>query len=235
MIVGNHVHHIGRHCSDTSNGHTGASLGAGSRRIVFDGNVWHDIGRFAPDEGGCSPRTEYYQNHDHGIYVADADEVTIRNNVFYNFARGWPIHRYFSRGSLGRGLVIVNNTFVGANPYRPGQIILASPTEDLRIENNIFYSPQSAALFFENDRFARASVRNNMIFQGAIKVGRSRGVRFEHNWEGVDPRLSGAGDFRLRSESPAIDAGLPLADVTHDADGVTRPQGNGYDLGAYER
>jgi hypothetical protein len=233
MILGNHVHHIGRNCTDTSNGHTGASLGAGTRRVLFDGNVWHDIGRFAPGEHGCSPRTEYYQNHDHGIYVADADDVTIRNNLFYNFTRGWPIHRYFSRGSLARGLVIVNNTFVGANPYRPGQIIVATPTDNLRIENNIFHAPQTAALFLEDLRFGRATVRYNMISDGAIKVGRPRGIRFEHNWEGVDPRLTA--DFRLRPDSPALDAGLPLAEVAHDADGVSRPRGKGYDLGAYER
>jgi hypothetical protein len=29
--------------------------------------------------------------------------------------------------------------------------------------------------------------------------------------------------------------GLPLAGVTHDANGVQRPRGRGYDLGAYER
>jgi hypothetical protein len=29
--------------------------------------------------------------------------------------------------------------------------------------------------------------------------------------------------------------GLALREVTHDADGRPRPQGNGYDLGAYER
>jgi parallel beta helix pectate lyase-like protein len=234
-ILGNHVHHIGRNCTDTSNGRTGASLGASTRRVIFDGNVWHDIGRFAPGEGGCFPKTEYYQNHDHGIYVADADEITIRNNLFYDFARGWPIHRYFSRGSLVHGLVIVNNTFVGANPYRPGQIILASPTNELKIENNIFHSPNSAALLFEDLPFHGALVRYNMIFQGVIKEGRANGVRFEHNWERVDPRLIGTTDFRLRADSPAIDAGLPLAEVTHDADGVARPRGAGYDLGAYER
>jgi parallel beta helix pectate lyase-like protein/pectate lyase-like protein len=233
VITGNHVHHIGRNCTDTSNGHTGASLGAAARRVVFDGNVWHDIGRLAPGEQGCSLKTEYYQNHDHGIYVADADNVVVRNNVFYNFARGWPIHRYFSRGSVVRGLEIVNNTFIGANPYRPGQIILASPTDDLSIENNIFHSPQTAAVFFDTPGLSRAVVRNNLSFPGETRVGRTRGVRFEHNWEGVDPKLTS--DFRLQPDSPAIDAGLPVAGVTHDADGVTRPRGKGYDLGAYER
>jgi hypothetical protein len=234
-IARNHVHHIGRNCTDTRNGRTGASLGAGTRRVTFDGNVWHHIGRYAPGEQGCAPRTEYYQNHDHGIYVADADAITIKNNVFYGFGRGWPIHRYSSREALARGLTIVNNTFVGQNPYRPGHIILASPTEGLRIENNIFHGPQTAALYFENLRFPGASVRHNMIHGAVTKVGRSRGVTFSRNWERTDPRLREVPDFRLRYDSPAIDAGLPLIEVPVDADGVGRPRGAGYDLGAYER
>jgi len=235
MIVGNHVHHIGRNCTDTSNGRTGASLGAGTRRVTFDGNVWHNIGRFAPGERGCLPRTKNYQNHDHGIYVADADEITIMNNVFHAFARGWAIHRYSSAGALSHGLAILNNTFVGQNPYRPGQIILATPTVGVRIENNIFDGPMTGAIYFESLRLNGAAVRNNLARAGSIKVGRPKGVSFSRNWENTDPRLVGENDLRLRSDSPAIDVGLPLREVTHDADGLPRPQGKGYDLGAYER
>jgi hypothetical protein len=235
VIARNRVHHIGRHCTDTSSGRTGASLGARARRLTFDGNVWHDIGRLKPGEKGCSPRTDNYMNHDHGIYVADADEITIRNNVFHAFSGGWAVHRYSSRGTPTQGLVIVNNTFVGQNTHRPGQIILAAPTGGVRIENNIFYGPRTAAIYFENRRFPGASVRHNMVHGAVTKVGRPKGVSFSRNWERTDPRLTGKTDFRLLPDSPAIDAGLPLAGVIHDADGVVRPRGSGYDLGAYER
>jgi Right handed beta helix region/Protein of unknown function (DUF1565) len=235
VIARNHVHHVGRNCTDTSNGRTGVSLGAGTYRVTIDGNVWHDIGRLAPGEQGCTPATEYYQNHDHGVYVADADGITISNNVFYSFGRGWAVHRYFSGGSTSRGLVIVNNTFAGQNPYRPGQIILATPTEGLRIENNIFASPQSAALYFDESRFPGGVVRYNMTYGGVTRTGRVRGVTFSRNWEETDPRFVAPGDFRLRPNSPAIDVGLTLPEVTFDATGVPRPQGRGYDLGAYER
>ena len=235
QIIDNHVHHIGRNCTDTSNGRTGASLGAGAHRVTFDGNTWHDIGRYAPGEHGCAPRTKYYQNHDHGIYVADADGITIKNNVFHAFARGWAIHRYSSRGYPSDGLVILHNTFVGRNTYRPGQIILATPTSGVRIENNIFHEPNTAAIHFENLRFPGASVRYNMIHGGVTKVGRPRGVTFTNNWERTDPRFVGGTDFRLRAGSPAVDAALPLIEVSHDAEGTARPQGAGPDLGAYER
>jgi hypothetical protein len=235
VISGNRVHHIGRNCTDTSNGRTGASLGAAARRVAFDGNVWHDIGRLAPGEQGCSPRTTYYQNHDHGIYVADAHEITIINNLFHRFAGGWAIHRYHSKGDRTVGLLIANNTFVGANPYRAGQIILATSTANLRIVNNIFYGPNSAALYLENFAFPDGLVRQNMVYRAAMLAGPKRGLMVGRNWDDTDPGFAGPNDLHLRKGSPAVDVGLPLREVSHDADGAPRPQGAGYDLGAYER
>ncbi len=51
-----------------------------------------------------------------------------------------------------------------------------------------------------------------------------------------DPRfVSVTGrDFRLQAGSPAIDAGLTLSVVLNDLLGDLRPQGLGYDIGAYE-
>jgi hypothetical protein len=235
LIRRNHVHHVGRNCTDTRNGRTGASLGAGAHSITFDGNVWHHIGRFAPGEQGCSVQTTYYQNHDHGIYVADANQIVIQNNIFYAFERGWPVHRYSSAESRSRGLAIVNNTFAGRNPYREGHIILATSTDDLRIENNIFHGPNTAALYFENLRFSGAKVQYNMISGAGVRLGRPRGVKFSRNWEKTEPRFMEPTDFRLRYDSPAVDAGMVQPDVRHDADGVSRPRGAGFDLGAYER
>jgi Right handed beta helix region/Protein of unknown function (DUF1565) len=235
VIAFNRVHHIGRNCTDTNNGRTGASLGAATRRVTFDANLWYDIGRLAPGEQGCEPANANYQNHDHGIYVADADEITIVNNVFYRFARGWAVHRYSSHGVTTRGLLIANNTFVQANPYRPGQVIVATTTQDLRIENNIFYAPQSAALYFENYAFPGGVVRNNLVYGGALLVGPPRGLTISGNRIGPDPRFISSSDLRLRPDSPAIDAGVRVPGLGHDAEGMSRPQGRGYDIGAYER
>jgi len=42
-------------------------------------------------------------------------------------------------------------------------------------------------------------------------------------------------DYRLAPGSPAIDAGVTMVDVPTDRDGVVRPQGRAFDVGAYER
>jgi hypothetical protein len=61
---------------------------------------------------------------------------------------------------------------------------------------------------------------------------------FSHNLVGssynplfVNPS---AGDFHLQAGSPAIDAGTMIALVATDFDGIPRPQGAAYDIGAYE-
>jgi hypothetical protein len=43
-----------------------------------------------------------------------------------------------------------------------------------------------------------------------------------------------ARDIHIRQGSPAVGSGVPLADVPRDEDGVPRPAGSGFDLGAYE-
>ena len=43
-----------------------------------------------------------------------------------------------------------------------------------------------------------------------------------------------ANDYHLAAGSPALNSGERLEDVTIDRDGVERPQGGGYDIGAYE-
>lgn len=50
----------------------------------------------------------------------------------------------------------------------------------------------------------------------------------------VNYRADGSGDFHLQPGSPAIDRGTSLDAPGTDFDGVHRPQGLGYDIGAYE-
>jgi hypothetical protein len=52
----------------------------------------------------------------------------------------------------------------------------------------------------------------------------------------VDPKFVSVStpDFHLQSTSPAINIGTTLTQVTADFDGIARPQGPAYDMGAYE-
>jgi hypothetical protein len=46
--------------------------------------------------------------------------------------------------------------------------------------------------------------------------------------------LDGTGDYHVQTGSPAIDAGTSSNAPSTDFAGNTRPQGGGYDIGAYE-
>jgi hypothetical protein len=229
-VTANHVHHVGRTCTDETGGRV--AVDAYAPDLVIEQNVIHDIGRLAPGENGCNPTTNHWMNHDHGVYHGRGDNVLIRNNVFYNMTRGWGVHRY---GAAVSGLTIVNNTFAFPNPNRDGHIIVASATSGLTIENNVFYQPRTAGIWFSTGS-PGAVVANNLSYGGSISTGSTSGISSSGNLVGVDPLFVSASglNFRLRTGSPAIDAGLRLSLVANDADGVGRPQGGGYDIGAYE-
>ena len=155
----------------------------------------------------------------------------IRNNVFYNFARGWAIHRYNGHGERGTtsGLSILNNTFAFPNPNRDGQIIISTATTNLVIANNIFYKPRTAGVWFDlkEGGLSGVTVSNNLSYGGGVITGTTSGVTLVGNLVGVDPRFVDAtrADFHLSAGSPAIDAGMTLTGVANDLDGVQRPRG----------
>jgi hypothetical protein len=235
QIVMNHIHAIGRICTDDKGGRVAVS--AYVDNLVVERNVMHDVGRLGPGEQGCNPTNAYWQNHDHGVYHGEGDNVVIRNNVFYNFTRGWAIHRYNGKGGTVSGLSILNNTFAFPNPNRDGQVIISTSTTNLVIENNIFYRPRTAGVEFDVSGLSGVTVSNNLTYGGVVSTGTKSGITFSSNLDNTDPRfvsVSGL-DFHLQSGSPAIDTGLPLLTVLTDLDGVSRPQGAGYDRGAYDR
>jgi hypothetical protein len=233
VVSHNEIHDIGRICSDSKDGIVGVDAYAGN--LVIERNVIHDVGRLGAGEQGCQPTNTYWQNHDHGVYHGVGDNVVIRNNVFYNLVHGWAIQRFDSAGTNVNGLTIANNTFVGANPWRPGQIIVATTTTDLLIANNVFYNPNTAGVWFDTGGLMNVTVSSNLTMGGPVSTGDSANVAYIGNLNNTDPRFVNVAalDFRVQLGSPAIGAGLRLAIVPDDADGVARGA-TGYTIGAYQ-
>ena len=233
VFAGNHVHDIGRRCTDMTGGQSAFDVYASN--VTIEGNVIHDIGRYANGENGCNNAGSNYQNHDHGIYTAQGDHVLITNNVFRKCVRGWPIQRYDGGGASQSDVQILNNTFFDANPWKPGHIILGGRTTGLVISNNIFSNPTTAGIWWDasdGGTWSGAVVQNNLSTNG-IDYGAS--VAGSGNVTGTNPQFVSSTDAHLASGSPAIDTGLRLSNVLFDFDGRPRPQGAGYDRGAYER
>jgi len=149
---------------------------------------------------------------------------------------------------------ILNNTIAFGNQYKGklGAIVMWAPSSggmkvsDSIIANNIFYQVNTAAIWMggasreEPMRFANVRISNNVISNGVLlsteeNVAAS-GLIIADNLEKTDPKFtdSAAFDFHLRSDSPAINAGLALSGVANDYDGRVRQRGGRMDIGAYE-
>ena len=139
-----------------------------------------------------------------------------------------------NNGPAGRGTVhIYNNTFYDCG--RRGNSdsgfisIRTAGSLSFELKNNIFYSVSSEPYFTAGSDTSTVTGSNNLFF------GAGPGPSFLAGNLSSDPKFVnlGATNFRLLAGSPAIDAGVNTG-IPTDFDGVLRPQGGGFDLGAFE-
>jgi hypothetical protein len=101
-----------------------------------------------------------------------------------------------------------------------------------------------------NDAGSQATVVNSILWDTGTAISYTTGTSvtvafsdLQGGWTGSgagnideDPRFRrpGLAIFRLLEGSPCIDRGTPLSAPLDDLLGVPRPQGDGYDMGAFE-
>jgi len=225
LVKGNEFAYIGQRVESQRFGITGVFTNEGTSDWVFDGNVFHDIGRISGAE----------LHFDHGLYL-HTQRSTVVNNVFYGPISGWCIQT-----ASGFSGLIANNTFQGAPPTdEGGQIMLWSRNGSVVVSNNIFYKPRLYAITTWEFSSTSCHIDNNIVAGGASMARSGAAIcTAARNRLNTDPKfvngLAAPFDFRLRSDSPAIDAGISIPDATVDADGTRRPQGAAVDVGAFER
>jgi hypothetical protein len=160
-----------------------------------------------------------------------ATNLVIRNNVIQAFR----IIQAFD----SPGLSIINNTFtsnlafVQFSPFGIG--LVRSP--NAVVANNIFLdigAGETPYVSLDNASQSGTSIGHNAI--GRSDGRRPGGSPYPNDLWGVDPKFAAPDffDFYPRSDSPVIDAGLDVSYVLDDIDGNPRPQGQAYDIGAYE-
>jgi parallel beta-helix repeat protein len=159
-----------------------------------------------------------------GIRVLDASGVKILNNVIYNILpEPESIPGYDPTWNTEE------NWGIGISNYQ-------GPTENIVIKNNIVHSTNIGIgrYIWAKDYPVSIDSNYNLVFNTTYPF---RGIITQNTHDllldpmFVDPEN---GDFHLQSSSPAIDNGTALSDVSIDFDSISRPQGSGYDIGAYE-
>ncbi len=154
----------------------------------------------------------------------------IENNIVYKNG-GSGIHTYKSKH-----VDIVNNTAYLNNqsPELNGGQIFPNASDDIRIFNNILVAP--------SDKRINSNYNNgkSLVYSNNLHLGGNATAITGTNLVKGNPLFADAenNDFSLQQGSPAIDKGIDsligvVAPVI-DFEGIARPQGAGFEIGAFE-
>lgn len=156
----------------------------------------------------------------HGIYWAGEGPSWVIGNTFYGNA-GWGFHNHQAAYDGWRGWKhnVHHNLFIG-----PGGAIVTTGSRGTYFNNTII-RPSNASFWFYNDGHRDNLIANNIIVDGANGVHTRDGNLFSHNLTfgpnetllGKDPVKGDplfvdgkAHNYRLKPQSPAINAGTPV-------------------------
>jgi hypothetical protein len=167
----------------------------------------------------------------YSFMLAGADNITIKNNLLESWAG------INTGGGGNSNLKIYNNTFRSSLTFNPNyspRVIGLENVTSAEVYNNITID-YSWAHYYANGG-SNISYDYNLMWNSNGTTPSLSGYTVQSNDKrSVDPKfIANFSDLHLQSISPAIDAGKTVSTVTNDYDGNPRPQGAGYDIGAYE-
>lgn len=172
------------------------------------------------------------------LAATDGDALVVRNNLFVGNTAPNDAALHVESNNV---IDVVNNTFTG---NRSTDAALAVRTAlgyftfaGVRVDNNVFWDNTAGAGEFDLDLGAHgpgqhgvSATNNDIEAATGTPVGESGTLH-------VDPQFAGAGNYRLASTSPLIDAGNDDAAAglgAADLDGAPRVGAATVDIGAYE-
>ncbi|MEZ4271136.1 MAG: right-handed parallel beta-helix repeat-containing protein, partial [Myxococcota bacterium] len=217
------------------------------------GSIGEGYGTYLHGKGWLIRGNEFHDNSGYGMHFGNTTspkhyltDSVIENNRIYNNTRTLVVHPNTSTYRVGNSSGvsfwgayrnIVRNNLI----YGNGQLGILLKGSDNIFANNTFYNNGSIKpnvdifdnysgqqnTFYNNLGSPRSSSSGILLNPASI----TKNNRFDIDPKFIAPKI---GDFRLRETSEVIDAGLTLSEVKSDFLGVPRPQGKGYDIGAFE-
>jgi hypothetical protein len=184
--------------------------------------------------------SEIYNNATQGIQIYNssshgdnrANNNIICNNKIYDNAR-------LGKGSgitvgSGDGNAVYNNIIWGSAHTKGISVYGHKSPRGTKVYNNTIYNIGSRGIDIQASNI-NPIVQNNIVYRSGDIINESSSAILTHNLT-LDPKFVNVSalDFSLREDSPAIDMGTSVSEVTDDFKGTPRFQGTGYDIGAYE-
>jgi hypothetical protein len=221
---GNGIHNNG----DASQGRPGINTNA-----LIESNIVHDVGF---GMGGQA------------ISCDGLQKSIIRNNLIYRaYVKGISLYVANAAGPSINNKIVNNTVIVGVNTSRSVVYVpmrIPGGNNGNVLYNNIFLN--AIAGQFAYDVESDATIDYNVISnppQHGLSLAlwqAMTGGGYGHDIHSVAATPAqvfvnpSGNDYHLKSGSPAIDAGTPTHAPSTDIKGTARPQGAGYDMGAYE-
>jgi Right handed beta helix region len=173
-----------------------------------------------------------------------ANGNVIRNNIIHDIKQNGPIKpALFGILVAGYDGQVYNNVLYNI-PFFAGTQTAAIDLyygPNHQVYNNTIYNVEVIGIQIRASPGyeGNAQIRNNIVYQNARAAISDYGpsTQLSNNLtDGTNPNFvnAGAANFRLQPGSRAIDTGTGLSIVTTDLTGGRRPEGAGFDIGAYE-
>ena len=217
--------------------HMNGDLSAGGDGIISDaevyGNIIHDNNLAA------------------GINMDGVVNAVVYNNLIYNNHSAQGIALFQQDGAVvSSGAKIYNNTIIVPTDGRWGIHMTSGANVNTEIYNNIIINQHAWRGCITTESVTQLTSDYNIVNDKMSDSGDGTSIPLA-DWQalGLDQNsiLADAlgqifedpagNDYHLISGSQAIDAGTDLVNliVVNDLDGVSRPVGSAYDIGAYEK
>lgn len=172
--------------------------------------------------------------------------------------RGWKLQNNTIAGTRGNTNQLDAKRYGGLALWDYEDVTRIHHCHDWTVENNIFFENNNAQIWFLgpnsnalNQGLERVVFRNNLFYssnssipthkpgKGSLTLTISQAQQqfgWETNSSFANPNFvnSTGFDYRLQTNSPAIDTGYNIIGLNADIQKALRPQGNGFDIGAYE-
>lgn len=257
VIDGEHIHDsIIENCLSHDNLYIGIHVSTGNYNITVRNNTCcdnerqgiaaHEIWDSVYENNTVYGNGKSGGDEKEGIVIWNSQNMTIRCNRIYDNP-GYGLRFWEDLADTGSSPAIENNVIFNNTE---GGIGIYTEVDNGTIYYNTIALNQGTGLYITTS-VSGHDIKNNIVYQNSDQLFPGNGNTFDYNLYYPEVSFIGQGihsvtgdplfvdpsnpiyDFHLQSDSPAIDSGTDVG-INNDIEGNLRPQGAGYDIGAYE-